>query len=518
MNACSNRVWVKATGIVLLISTGCAFAQSQKSAGSDLAQRISRFESGLRTDIWRTGESHRTWTLQERMVHHKVPAISVAVIDNGKVAWAKAYGVANVESRTPIDTRTVFSVGSVSKVVAAAMTLRMAATSQLDLDTDVNDYLKEWKIPATQHAQGRAVTLRQILSHTSGLSVSGFPDFMPDEKLPTTIETLNGSPPSKTPAVVLQFAPGTQMLNSGGAVTVEQMIIAEVSGQSFENKAQAEVFKPLGMARSTYANPLPTSIGNIAKAHDQSGALTAKPRGYQTFPELAASGLWTTPTDIAQFVVALMKSYRGESDAFLPRSFAVDMMTEVGPSIFGLGPRLAGEGKSLRFSHGGSNDSYKAWFEGEPETGRGMVIFTNGANGEPLYQEVRRAVADAMGWPIYESISEYQSDVGDPIFGKIAGEYVLDANPGVAAKRIYVLPGIQTVKIAAGDGTDAALFLDKTSFKLIRVGPLTFVVANSYFGTPNLMRVEFIRGADGAIRELAFRQDRNAWAAPRKEQ
>jgi CubicO group peptidase (beta-lactamase class C family) len=507
-----------------LAATGRAAGQTPRSeppvrsaGGTDpaLAARIRRFESGLRPDILRAGEARPAWTLEARMDHHKVPAVSIAVIRGGKLVWAGAYGVKDVESREGVDTRSVFSVGSVSKVVAAAVTLRLAARGQLDLDADVNGYLKSWKVPASPHTTGRSVTLRQILSHTSGLTVSGFPDYQPGEALPTPLQTLNGIKPSKTPAVTVSFTPGSAMLYSGGGVTVEQVLIADVAGRPFEAVADEIVLAPLGMSRSTFVNPLPERFGNIAKAHDAKGALVAKPRGYESFPEMAASGLWTTPSDLARLLTALMDSYRGSGD-FLPRSLAAEMMSEVGPSIFGLGPRLSGEGPTRHFAHGGSNDSYKSWFEGHLDTGDGLVIFTNGAGGVELYTEIRSAIADALGWPFYRPVSEYRTAPGDPLLGALAGDYLLDPPASQASRRVIALAGVKTAKVTVDAQGQAAISFDKSApMEMVRSGPLTFVGVGSYIGTPNLMRVEIVRAADGSVAGLIVSHDRYSLSATR---
>ena len=381
-------------GCVALAVSCCVSAR----AADDAAARIHIFESSLRPAVSIAGDPEPHWTLQERMAHWKVPAVGIAVVRDGKLAWARGYGVLQAGGKERANTETMFSVGSVSKVGAAAMTLRMVDAGLLDLDRDVNRYLTRWQIPANAFTDLRPVTLRGILSHSAGLTVHGFPDFQPGEALPTVIDTLEGRPPARHEPVRVVFTPGAQFRYSGGGITVEQLVVEEASGMDFPGAARHYVFDPLGMRRSTYENPLPDRYGNIAKAHDAEGRPTALPRGYEAMPEMAASGLWTTPSDYAKLVIALIESYRGGPDRFLRTSTARQMMTEVGRSPAGLGPFLSGIGPTRRFSHGGANDSYRAWMEGHLATGNGVVIFTNGANGEQLYPELRRAVAVAEGW------------------------------------------------------------------------------------------------------------------------
>ena len=386
--------------LAVLLAAGC-FAPARSLADevprSELA-RVRVFETSLRPAVSIQGEPEQRWKLQERMEHWKVPGLSVAVIRHGKVAWARGYGVLQAGGKDPVNTETMFSVGSVSKVGSAALALRLVDAGKLDLDRDVNGYLSRWKIPDTPYTLVRPVTLRGLMSHTAGLSVHGFADYQPDETLPTTVDTLLGRAPAKNEKVEVIFTPGSRVQYSGGGITVEQLVVEEVTGDAFAPAALRYLLEPLGMKRSTYENPVPEAFGNIAKAHGPDGEPRALPRGYEAMPETAASGLWTTPSDLARLVIALMQSYQG-TGGFLSGRLAHQMMTEVGRSNYGLGPALQGEGLERRFSHGGANDSYKAWIEGHLATGDGAVICANGARGTSLYVEVRRAIALAEGWP-----------------------------------------------------------------------------------------------------------------------
>jgi CubicO group peptidase (beta-lactamase class C family) len=365
--------------------------------GQSIESRIAAVESGLR-GAPESDDADARWTLEERMAHFRVPGVSIAVLDDGKVAWAKGYGVLQVGGSEPVDTETVFSVGSVSKVGAAAATLRLVDSGRLGLDRPVNDYLSAWQVPENELTAQVPVTLRRIMSHTAGLTVHGFADFQPDEDLPTTVQILESSGPAKNPAVFVDLLPGSEFRYSGGGVTVEQLVVEETMETDFPTAARMLVFEPLGMSRSTYENPVPASHGNIAKAHDGLGRPTALPRGYEAMPETAASGLWTTPTDYAKLVIAFIEAYNGAEDPFISHELAEDVMMRVAPSQFGLGPEIAGEAGMLRFRHGGANNSYKAYMEGHLVTGDGVIVFTNGTRGHQLYAEIIRAVAAAEGW------------------------------------------------------------------------------------------------------------------------
>ncbi len=472
------------------------------SAGTPTdGERVHAFETGLRPAVLVQGAPGTTWTLEQRMAHWKIPGVSVAVIRNGRVAWARGYGVKEAGTNDRVDADTVFSVGSVSKVGAAAVTLRLVDAGRLALDRDVNDYITRWKVPASAYTVVRPVTLRGILSHSAGLSVSGFPDFQPGDALPGIVDTLQGRPPAKTEAVRVIESPGTTFRYSGGGTTIEQLVIEEQTGLSFPEAARRYVLEPLHMGRSTYENPLPASHGNIARAHDAQGKPTALPRGWESMPETAASGLWTTPGDYAKLVIALIESYRGARDAFISTTLARDMMTEVGPSRVGLGPFLDGHGLTRRFSHSGANDSYRAWMEGHLATGNGAVIFTNGSNGTRLIPEVRRAIAAAEGWAMTGSLVVPKVEISAAQLEEFAGIYavrradrVLETRQSHVPKiayRVFVENGrLRLADAGAGEGSVA----------LIPEGPLQFVAEDD-----SSVRIEFVRGYDGKLVALVNR-------------
>ncbi|WP_338426657.1 serine hydrolase domain-containing protein [Sphingopyxis kveilinensis] len=416
--------WLVRGAAAIALLAGSAGPALARGEDGRLAAKVKRFENGLRPALRRADEPAQRWTLAERMAHYHVPGVSIAIIENGRIVFAKGYGVKGRGRAGAVDADTVFSVGSLSKVGTATLVLALANDKRLDLNSDINLYLSRWKVPATPLTAGHPVTLRGLMSHSGGLSVSGFPDFEPDAKVPTLEDSLAGRFPAVTGPVLPFYVPGSRWYYSGGGTSVIQMAIEDVTGRPFADVARERLFEPLGMSRSTYQSPLPETYGNIALAHDRAGALTALPRGWQSFPETAASGLWTTPSDYARMLVALMESYR-RTGAYLPSPIAKDMMTEVGVSRFGLGPMMSGAGDTRRFMHSGSNDSYKAWMEGHLATGNGLVIFTNAPMGRELYVELRRAVSDAFDWPFYKEVVVSPSLVPASTLDDYAGDYAI---------------------------------------------------------------------------------------------
>jgi CubicO group peptidase (beta-lactamase class C family) len=488
-----------AHGTALLVAAlfaGKAFAATPEEKGPPSAV-FAALEHGLRPSILPSGEPLPGWSLQERMAYYRVPGVAIAVLKDGKVVQAAGFGVREAGTQELVNADTLFSVGSVSKVVAAATTLRRVAAGKLDLDRDVNTYLTSWRIPKAPAFPDGQVTLRMLMSHTSGLTVWGFEDYLPGEKLPTLLQTLDGVAPAKNQPVRIDFEPGTRMRYSGGGITVEQLVLENTSNKPLEALARVEVFQPTGMRRSTFVNPLPAKLGNIAKAHGKDGERVALPRGWEAFPEQAASGLWTSANDLGAFVGTLLDSYRGKS-SFLPQPVAVQMMTEVSPSLHGLGPRLEGEGQTRIFHHGGTNDSYRAWIEGYLETGDGMVILTNSPGGSKLSVEIRNALSDALGRGInplvrtvevaptllasYTGLYRLETRVPDDLTGNLAGQFA---------------SGALEVSLAEG-----VLTVAENKQQPLTLRPLT---PTRFLGVADILplRFEFLRNAQGVVYALA---------------
>lgn len=195
--------------------------------------------------------------------------------------------------------------------------------------------------------------------------------------------------------------------------------------KTFPETADTLLLRPLGMTRSSFVNPLPEDIDNVAKAHNRSGQPMALPRGYEAMPEMAASGLWTSARDLGRFVAALLRSYRSEG-GFLPQPLTIDMMTKVSPSKHGFGPRLKGTAYGHFFHHGRANNSYRAWIEGHLATGDGLVVLTNGTRGDDLYVEIRNAVADTLGWKINQPIHIPVIPIHSEVLADYVGRYEPD--------------------------------------------------------------------------------------------
>jgi len=337
-------------------------------------------------------------TLQQVMERFHVPGVSIAVIKDFEIHWAKGYGVADVEARTPVDAGTMFQAASISKPVAAMAAMRAVQDGRFGLDDDINTLLKSWKVPATEFTRDQPVTPRGLMSHTSGLGDGfGFPGYHPSAPRPTLVEILNGSKPSNVGPVLMERPPFAAAKYSGGGVTLMQLAMVDVLGRPYAEMMQAVVLGPLGMSNSTYEQPLPAARDpHAARAHSSAGkAMDAK---WHVYPELAAAGLWTTPTDLAKFAVDIQKTALGRSSRVLTRASVLEMLSPVGVGDFAVGLTITKLGQGWYFGHGGSNWGFQCDLLAHRAKGYGVAIMTNADSGRPAINEIRDRVAAAYGW------------------------------------------------------------------------------------------------------------------------
>jgi CubicO group peptidase (beta-lactamase class C family) len=351
-------------------------------------------EDRLQPPIQIEGRAPVKFRLADRMKFHHVPAVSVAVIQNGRIAWAQAWGTLEEGGTRAADANTMFQAASISKPVAALASLHMAQNGNFGLDDDVNTILTTWKVPAFDFP-GK-VTLRELLSHSAGLTVHGFGGYAQGEPVPTVPQILDGVKPANSAPVRVDVAPGTIWRYSGGGYTVMQQMLIDKSGMTFPDLMQRMVLKRIGMERSAYSQPLASEYQeNAARGHRGNGSMI-KGR-WNTYPEMAAAGLWTTPSDLSLYLVEVWKASRGESSRVIERAMAQDML-RIQKGDYGLGLAVEGEGAGHWFGHGGSNQGFQCDMRLYAQSGDGVVVMTNGDNGSALAKEIERAAADVFGW------------------------------------------------------------------------------------------------------------------------
>jgi CubicO group peptidase (beta-lactamase class C family) len=301
----------------------------------------------------------------------------------------------------PARTDSLFQACSISKAVTAVATLRLVQAGALDLDTDVNHYLRTWKVPANDTWQP-IVTIRQLLSHTAGINVPWFYGYHRDQDIPSLKQILTGEKPANTPGIQVNMLPGTRFRYSGGGYCVLQQLLCDVRQLTFPDLMRDVVLEPVGMAQSTFEQPFPAKYGNnTASGHRASGKPLAG--GWHTMPEMAAAGLWTTATDLARFSIDLQLALAGQEAQLLsPEMVRILLSPQVQrePTGFmGLGVWLDGSGATARFGHPGDNEGFASRWTALREGGMGAVILTNSDNGGELIADVFHTIGQAYGWP-----------------------------------------------------------------------------------------------------------------------
>lgn len=360
-------------------------------AADATAELIARIEGPQKPD--RQGLD--ALTLSEVMGKFKVPALSIAVVNDFKIHWARAYGVADVQTKNPVTVETRFQAASISKPVFAMGVLKAVQSGAFSLDVDINTLLKTWKLPP---GFSSPVTARSLLSHTSGADDGfGFPGYDPAVPRPTPQQILRGESPTVRGPVSFARAPYQAFKYSGGGFVIMQVAFTDRLGKPFADIMQDSVLAPLGMSASTYEQPLPIALeSQAAHAHDTQGKPLNAP--WHVFPEQAAAGLWTTPSDLARFVIEVQAAAQGPAGRVLDQLHAREMISPVGVGPYGVGLSIEAQGGGWYFSHTGSNWGYRAKIIGHLRKGYGMVIMTNSDGGVPAIKEIEDRVAAAYGW------------------------------------------------------------------------------------------------------------------------
>jgi CubicO group peptidase (beta-lactamase class C family) len=370
---------------LLLLALVGAIAWAATRANGGLPQ----IETGLRISL--PGASGpQTLDLRQALRRLHVPSVSIALIGDDRIVWAGAYGNASVH--------TLYQAASMSKLVTAVAAMRLAQDGRLHLDDDVNTELRSWHLPASELTRGHPVTLRGLLSMTGGVAVQGYSGYEPGSPLPTLTQILNGAPPANSPPIRVERMPGTVYAYSGGGYEIVQALIGDATHQPFPLAMQDLVLQPLGMANSTFAQPLPPAFRrHAATGHLANGA--ELPGGWRVMPELAAAGLWSTPTDLAKLLIAISMAYKGKDNRLLEHSAAEEMLSPQNGGPYGLGAVVRGSGATLVVAKRGQNVGYQGYMLIFPASGDGIVVMTGSNNGTTLATAIIQRAAAAFGWP-----------------------------------------------------------------------------------------------------------------------
>lgn len=369
------------------------YAQSPDSATVEVLKNIHAVENNL-AGINGT-EKDSAWNIQSRMNHYQIKGVSVAVIHNYKIEWTRGYGWADEDARIPVSPETRFQAASISKSLNAVGVLKLAQENKLNLQADINQYLTSWKFPYDINSKGKKISTIELLSHTAGLNVHGFEGYQIGATLPTIVQILNGEPPANSAAIRSMIEPGLRSEYSGGGITISQLIVMDITRIPYAQFMKDEVLTPLGMTGSSYEQPTKIDSTLLATGYRANG--DEVPGKYHVYPEQAAAGLWTNPTDLSSYIIETQLAYEGKSAKVLNRTMTRLRLTPNGDAHAALGVFIDNPGSAVYFQHGGANEGFRCQYMGSLSGGDGLVIMVNSDNGD-IIPEIVNSIARVYHW------------------------------------------------------------------------------------------------------------------------
>lgn len=378
--------------IVFVLVSGCS--GQERKPGKKVGKEIAEIEHGLTKAFVRSGEAIEKYSIEDRMADYNIPGLSIAVVIDGKLRWAKGYGVANTKTGSKVTNSTLFQAASISKPISALAVLKLVDENKIDLDTNVTRYLSSWKLEENGLTGDQAATLRLILSHQGGISVHGFEGYKQSEKLPSLDDILNGE--GNSPKIEVFRKPGEHAIYSGGGYTVVQKLLQDQTGEPFDSFMEKNILKELHMVHSTFKQPLPKKYHHLASAaYDKEGNIIEGL--WHNYPEQAAAGLWTTPSDLARYLIEIMEIRNGGENGFLSTELVNEMLSLQGGGYHGLGPELTDSDGNLEFGHLGKNAGFTNDMLAGVDTKNAIIIMTNADNGGFIMSEIQRSVCHYYG-------------------------------------------------------------------------------------------------------------------------
>ena len=406
--------------IIFWLSAGNLMAQTTYS--KEIEEQIKQVENNLAE---RVIINDKPGNILDRMAYYNVKGLSIAVVQNYKVVWAKGYGWADEKERRPVTTKTLFVPGSISKTFNALGILKLAQDKKLDLDTDINTYLQSWKFPYDSLSKGKKITLMHLLSHSAGISFLGSDGYSRTAKIPTLQQLLEGSLSPGSFGVRSEFEPGLYHQYSNGGIVITQVMITDITRQLYEKFMYDNVLNPLGMTGSFFTQPPPDSkLKLLATGYNADGTELASK--FNIIPEQAAGGLWTTPTDVCKYIIETQLAYEGKSSKILTPEMTKLHLTPTVDQVSALGVFIDKRGETKYFTHDARNFGYCGVYYGSMEGGNGVAVFLNSFNTE-LLPEIVNSVATVYKWKdFYTPVFRNEINLPGSTFRKYTGVYLFE--------------------------------------------------------------------------------------------
>ncbi len=415
--------------IILLIIFACfqvgvSLGQTVKNYSKEIEAKIKQVESNLTGAVQIENIPPTKWTIAERMKFYHANGISITVIKDYKIEWTKSYGWADSSEQRPVTPVIRFQAGSNSKSLNAIGILKLVQDGKINLNEDINKYLKSWKFPYDSLSKGKKITVANLLSHTAGITIHGFPGYEKGDTIPTLTQILDGQKPANTQAVRSIFEPSLKYQYSGGGTTISQLIVQDVTGQPYDEYMWKNVLKPMGMTNSSYTQPPIKKIEKFLATGYYNDGKPVKGK-YHIYPEQAAAGLWTTSNDLAKYVIETQLALVGKSQKVLNREMTTLRLTPYLDSLSAFGVFILNNGGVKYFKHGGVDEGFVSQYVGSFEGGNGVVVMTNTYN-TLLFDEIIYSFATTYNWKNYSPEVRKTVTLPDALIENFIGKYQLD--------------------------------------------------------------------------------------------
>jgi CubicO group peptidase (beta-lactamase class C family) len=459
-----------------------------------IKKKIEKVENGLLPAILIKNAEVKRYNIHERMNHYKVTGVSIAVINNGEIEWAKGYGVKENGTDDSVTVMTLFQAASLTKPIVGAVVLHLVEKDMIDLESPVNDQLKSWKIPENEFTRRKSVTPKMLLLHTGGVTGFGASGYAEEDKIPTLLQILDGLEPANNPPIGVDFEPGSRWRYSNGGYLILQQLLSDVTNSSFIDLMKEIVLEPLSMTNSTFTQPLSSKyVKEAAAGHTFEGAVVEGK--WRIIPELAVGSLWTNPMDLCKFIIELQKSIEGNSNKILSKSMTENMLSKHYGNM-GLGIGVGGDGKDLQFGFNGGNPGYNCDMFAYAYKDKGAVIMTNSDNGYFLLTEIYRSISAEYEWsdhkPKIKEIAEIDKKIYEEYVGTYHSEQEIRPDFDIKVERENDL------LYASFVGEDFNLIPQGKKYNLIPESEQKFFIAEHDW------EIEFVKGEIGKVNSIRY--------------
>ncbi|MCB2209219.1 MAG: beta-lactamase family protein [Bacteroidetes bacterium] len=413
--------------IVLVFMGSCSYQTKDSTAQITNGDCISveksnekkvQLEGEIRGQVKFLEEAENFSSIRDRMSEYNIPALSLAVINKGRIEWADIYKNANFPEVQYLDCSSIFQAASLSKPVTFLAAVRMHAAGEIDLDKNIQDYLKEFVLPKGKQTVENPVTFRNIFSHTSGITPGGYQGYTKNLPMPSDLDILRGGEGVNSPAIEVIIPPNETLTYSGGGYTLAELTLQDIYNDEFSNIMKKWILEPAGMNHSEFTQPFPAS-NRVAKGYDYSGKVLEG--GWRNHPEQAAAGLWSNSIDMAKFLIEIYKAYQGESSISSQSDIKSILSDERDGQVYGFIVNRSGDDISI--THYGGNAGYRTGMTISLTSGNGLVYLTNSDNGGALGNELLLSASQVYNWRHFKQTKAQRKNINPEVLKGLTGEY-----------------------------------------------------------------------------------------------